>query len=90
MKHRAAFWLFTAATPFLAAALLALGSQWNESLGGRLIQVVGACLALVWVTAMFLIVGVTVTRVLGLSDTLGSAEEKADAGSMPPPRRRAA
>lgn len=90
MKHRVVLWSFVAATPLLAAALLALGAQWNDSLGGRLLQVVGACLGLVWVTGMFLIAGVTVTRVLGLGVADDSAEHPSDAGAAPPPRRRAA
>ncbi len=90
MKHRVVFWLLVTLTPVLAGALLALGSQWNEALGGRLLQVLGAFLALAWVTAMFLIMGVAVTRVFGLGGADESTEQKGESTTLPPPRRKAA
>lgn len=90
MKNRVAFWSFVTMTPLIAAALLALGSQWSEVIGGRLLQVLGACLGLVWATGMFLIVGVAVTRLLGLGSEQTPAEPPGETTTLPPPRRRAA
>lgn len=44
-------------SPLAAYGLLAIGAEWRESLWGRLIQVAGGFVALVWLVASFLIVG---------------------------------
>lgn len=57
--------LFVVGTPPATYALLAVGAAAKEHLGGRLLQITGGFLALVWLTGSFLLLGSFMTRTMG-------------------------
>lgn len=57
--------LFVVGSPVIAFGLLSAGAAGKEHLGGRLVQVTGGFLALIWLTGTFLLVGTVMTRAMG-------------------------
>ncbi|GEM_PF-5053545 len=95
MKFRPVFWSGVVFTPIIAGLALTYGHQFDDHLGGRLLQVAGGFIGLGWTTWMFLEVGQAVTWLfhLGQSDEQSAADEASTQPSpkpVRPPVRRAA
>lgn len=56
---------FVLGSPVLSYGLLSIGAEGKEHLGGRLVQLAGAFLALIWLTGSFLLLGSFMTRTMG-------------------------
>lgn len=57
--------LFVVGSPVITCGLLSAGAAGKEHLGGRLLQVTGGFLALIWLTGTFLLLGTLMTRAMG-------------------------
>jgi len=86
MKPRIGMWLFVLFTPIIAAVSLVIGAGARESIGGRLLQVLGGTLGLVWTTALFLILGATVTRLFNLRGRGTDETSRLESETPQPPR----
>lgn len=55
--------------PAVAAGLFTLGGMFNENLFGRLIQMGGAVVALIWIAGAFLLIGTLFSHSSGVQNT---------------------
>ncbi|MCC6906863.1 MAG: hypothetical protein IT430_02890 [Phycisphaerales bacterium] len=65
MKRFILKFVFVVGSPVLTYGLLTAGAAGKDHLGGRLLQISGGFLALLWLTGTFLLLGTFMTRAAG-------------------------
>jgi hypothetical protein len=93
MRSRFVFWLLVVVPPVGVYFLLTIGRQYDDFLGGRLLQVLGGFIGLGWTTLAFLALAQGMTRLFRSSRSSDEQEQVQDLVSTEPgrpPRRRAA